>query len=102
MSSFQFSPKNQKKLSNFINEFNEAKNQRSTFRITHKIVVFKKDDYKDIFFHVYDSQDQIPKSRSSILILYLEDENNLKDYIQSLQYYTAVAIVQGRSNNFRL
>lgn len=100
-SSFQFSPKNQKKLSNFINEFTEAKNQFLLSESPAKLL-FKKDDYKDIFFHVYDSQDQIPwESRSSILILYLEDENNLKDYIQSLQYYTAVAIVQGRSNNFR-
>ena len=100
-SCFQFSPKNPKKLTAFINEFTEARNQFLLSESPAKLL-FKKDDYRDIFFHVYDAQDQIPcESRSPILILYLEDDSNVKDYIQSLHEYMAVAIVQGRSNTFR-
>lgn len=100
-SCFQFSPKNQKKLSAFINEFTEARNQFLLSESPAKML-YKKDDYKDVFFHVYESHDQIIlESRSPILILYLEDENDLKEYSQALQNYMAVAIVQGRSNTFR-
>lgn len=100
-SCFQFSPKNQKKLSAFINEFTEARNQFLLFESPAKMV-YKKDDYKDVFFHVYESHDHIIwESRSPILILYLEDEDDLKEYSRTLQDYMAVAIVQGRSNTFR-
>lgn len=100
-SCFQFSPKNQKKISAFINEFTEARNQFLLSESPAKML-FKKDDFKDVFFHVYESSDEIFwESRSPILILYLEDEDNLDKYSQLLHEYMAIAIVQGRSNNFR-
>ena len=100
-SCFQFAPKNQKKLLAFIGEFTDARNQFLLKESPAKML-FKKDDYKDVFFHVYESQDQILyENRSPILILYLEDEDNLKYFSQLMSYYVAVAIVQGRSNAFR-
>jgi hypothetical protein len=100
-SCFQFLPKNQKKLPQFIKEFTEARNQFLLSESSAKML-FKKDDNKDVFFHIYESHNQIMwESRSPILILYLEDEDNLKEYSQLLHEYIAVAIVQGRSNNFR-
>lgn len=100
-SCFQFSPKNEKKISAFINEFTDARNQYLLSELSAKLI-FKKDDYKDIFFHVYKFQDQINfESMSPILILYVEDEDKIENFLDLIQEYQVVAIVQGHCNNFR-
>lgn len=100
-SNFQFSPKNQKKISSFLNEFTEAKNQMVLSESPAKLI-FKQEDKFDIFFHIFESKDQIQwESKSQVLIVYIEDNIDLKDNIDILSQYAAVAVVQGRSNTFR-
>lgn len=100
-SNFQFSPKNQKKLSGFLNEFTEAKNQLVLSESPAKLI-FKQEDKYDIFFHIFETKDQIQwESKSQVLIVYIEDNAELKDHIDILSQYAAIAVVQGRSNTFR-
>lgn len=100
-SNFQFSPKNQKKLSYFINEFTEAKNQLVLSESPAKLIC-KHEDKHDLFFHVFESEEQIQlESKSQILIVYVEDDADLTHYAAILSEYAAVAVVQGRSNAFR-
>lgn len=101
--SFQFSPKNQKRLSGFISEFIEARNQFILSESPAKLL-FKQEEKWDIFFHVYDTKKQIQsENKSQVLIAYVEDEVDLKDNYDLLSEYSAVAIVQGggRSSTFR-
>lgn len=100
-SRFQFSPKNQKKLSLFLNEFTEAKNQLALSESPAKLI-FKQEDKYDLFFHIFESKDQIQsESKSQVLVVYIEDNAELKDHIDILSQYAAIAVVQGRSNTFR-
>ena len=100
-SSFQFSPKNHKKLSIFLNEFTEAKNQLFLSESPAKLI-FKQEDKYDIFFHIFETKDQIQwESKSQVLIVYIEDNAELKEHIDILSQYAAVAVVQGRANTFR-
>lgn len=101
-SSFQFSPKNQKRLSGFLIEFSESKNQFLLSESPAKLFL-RQDEKRDIFFHVFDTKDQIQwENKSQILIVYVEDDLDLKEHYQFLSHYSAVAVVQGgRSNTFR-
>lgn len=99
---FQFSPKTQKRLSGFINEFIEARNQFLLSESPAKLM-FKQEEKWDIFFHTFDKKEQInSENRSQVLIVYVEDEVDLKDHFEFLSNYSAVAVVQGgRSSTFR-
>lgn len=100
-SSFQFSPKNQKKITKFISEFTETKNQYLLSESPARLI-FKQDDKYDVFFHRFESKDQIQwENMSQVLIAYVEDEADLKEHLDFMSQYAAVAIVQGRSNTFR-
>jgi hypothetical protein len=100
-SNFQFLAKNQKKLSLFINEFTEAKNQLILSESPGKLM-FKQEDRFDTFFHVFDSEDQIRwENKSQVLVVYIEDDVDLKKHVDLLSQYSAIATVQGRSNTFR-
>lgn len=100
-SSFQFSPKNQKKISKFISEFTETKNQLLLSESPARLM-FKQEDKYDILFHIFDSKDQVHwENMSQVLIVYVEDEADLKEHLEFMSQYAAVAIVQGRSNTFR-
>lgn len=100
-SSFQFAPKNQKKLSFFINEFTDAKNQLLLSESPAKLV-FKQEGKYDLFYHIFESKDQIHwENKSQLLIVYIEDSIDLKDHESLLSQYAAVAVVQGRANTFR-
>lgn len=100
-SNFKFSPKNQKKLTSFIAEFTEIKNQFILSDSPAKLM-FKQENDKDIFFHIFESKELVQwKNKSPVVIIYVEDNINLSDHIEFLSEYSAVAIVQGRLNAFR-
>lgn len=100
-SCFQFSPKNQKKISKFINEFTEAKNQLLLSESPARLM-FRQEDKYDILFHIYDSKEQVQwENMSQVLIVYVEDDVDLKEHTEFMSQYAAVAIVQGRTNTFR-
>lgn len=100
-SCFQFCPKNQKKLVNFLNEFSEAKNQNILSESPAKLI-FKQEDRYDVFFHVYEDANQIHKDcKSPIAIVYVEDQVNILAHSEFLADYDTVVIVQGRCNTLR-
>ena len=100
--SFRFSPKNHKRLPGFISEFSDARNQFLLSESPAKLM-FKQEEKWDIFFHIFDSKDQIKSiNKSQVLIVHVEEEVDLKEHYNFLSQYTAIAVVQGgRSNSYR-
>lgn len=100
-SSFQFLPKNQKKLSAFINEFTEARNQYILSE-SPAALLFRRDEGRDMFYHVF-TADQFAawESKSPVAIVYTEEGADIASHLGYLSGYEAVAVVQSRMNGFR-
>lgn len=100
-SNIQFLPKNQKKLSYFINEFFETRNQLLLSESPANLL-FKKEDNRDLYYHIFDKDAFISwENRSQVLLVYLEGEVDLKNYSEHISQYASVILVQGRLGSFR-
>lgn len=101
---YKFLPKNQKKLTPFLSEFAEA---RSQFILSESPAKLRKRqlDGRDLSYHIFNSQDYEDwENKSRVAIVYTEEDEgtNLNNFLSNhLADYTAVAIVQQKSNKFR-
>ena len=75
-SNIQFLPKNQKKLSYFINEFFETRNQLLLSESPANLL-FKKEDNRDLYYHIFDKDAFIFAVKSSSVTLPTTTKNIL-------------------------
>jgi hypothetical protein len=101
-SSYQFAPKNAKRLRGFLNDFTEARNQHLLSE-SPALLRFKRVDDRDVHFHTFSSDDFMGwEHRSPIAIVFAEDGvNDVIERLGLFEEYHAVAVVQSRLGGYR-